>query len=117
VNVILDENVHRDIGAPFDRYGCRVRSVAGSAEAGLDDEALFRRVREQKALFVTFDQAFSSPRKFPPNQTGGVVVLRTKDADVDQVVALVADFLTRHPPESLRGRTVVLSRRTTAFRR
>jgi hypothetical protein len=117
VNVLLDENVPRAIGESFAKHGCHLLFVAGGPEAGLDDEALFRRVRQARVLFVTFDRAFAMTRRFPPNQTGGVVVLRTKGANIDQLGALVDDFLARHPPDSLRGRTVVLSRRRTVFLR
>jgi hypothetical protein len=80
----------------------------GLFSARAPDHEVFLHVRKQKALFVTHDRAFTSPRKFAPKQTGGVIVLRLRHQEPDQEAPILDAFLKRHPSESLRGMTVLL---------
>ena len=63
------------------------------------DTVHFRCAREMRRTLVTLDRDFADDRRFPPDQSGGVVVLAAPDERRFEDVLRRVDAHLRMPPE------------------
>ena len=86
----LDENVHTDVAAALRTDGHDVLTVHDEQLAGHPDADVARAVREEQRVLVTFDLDFADPRRYPPDQFAGLVVLRLGAPTArNQIVSLI----------------------------
>jgi predicted nuclease of predicted toxin-antitoxin system len=90
VKLKLDENLGRRWAEQLRDGGHDVHTVVDEGLSGANDvDVLAPAVAEERAL-VTLDLDFANPIRFPPHETAGIAVLRTRDrAGRDELDGLV----------------------------
>lgn len=76
MNFKLDENFGTRTQRVFHELGHTADSVNDEGLGGASDKTLYQVCREQGLCLVTLDLDFSDVLRFPPQETGGIVVLR-----------------------------------------
>src|SRR5436189_6453120 len=72
----LDENIDPYLAGFLRDLGLECSSVPEEAMSGWEDDRLFEAVRSEMRCLVTADLDFSNATVYPPQDSGGVVVLR-----------------------------------------
>jgi len=117
VRIKLDENITVEAKAPLVAAGHDVDTVIDEALAGHPDpDVLAGAVADQRAL-VSFDLGFGDPRVYPPGSHRGVILLRLRDQQPANVVALLQDLADNHDLDDLAGCIVVVTEGLVRIRR
>lgn len=117
MRIKLDENVTVDAKGPLVAAGHDIDTVADEQLSGHPDaEVLAGAVADQRAL-VTFDLGLGDPRVYPPGSHRGVILLRVRDQQPANVVALLQDLADNHDLDDLAGCIVVVAEGLVRIRR
>ncbi len=94
MRIKLDENVHGDVRAALAVWGHDVATLHEERLAGHPDTDVAAAAKAEGRCLVTFDLDFADPRKFPPRESPGLVVLRlrvpTSKIQVRRIVSFFA---------------------------
>lgn len=102
---LLDENIHAGLTAFLASLGHDATRVPSGIRNG---EVLALAVREDRIL-VTHDKDFQDESRYPAAATPGIICLRVHPPVLERLTRALADRLRASPPESLRGRTTVVT--------
>jgi predicted nuclease of predicted toxin-antitoxin system len=97
VRIKLDENVHGDVREALAGWGHDVATVYEERLAGHPDIDVAAAVRAEGRCLVTFDLDFADPRKFPPQEFQGLVVLRLRVPTSQLQVRRIVSFFAAQP--------------------
>ena len=90
----LDENFGTRTQRIFREAGHDVGTVVEQALSGAPDEQLYQVCREEGRCLVSLDLDFANVLRFPPENTGGIVVIRTpRNPTLPVLEQLVEQFL------------------------
>jgi predicted nuclease of predicted toxin-antitoxin system len=78
LKIKLDENVHGDARDALGAWGHDVSTVHDEGLAGHPDSNIAAALKAESRCLVTFDLDFADPRKFPPQEFPGLIVLRLR---------------------------------------
>lgn len=78
MRIKLDENIHGDAREALAGWGHDVATVYEERLAGHPDVDIAAAAKAEGRCLVTFDLDFADPRKFPPAEFAGLVVLRLR---------------------------------------
>lgn len=107
MKIKLDENVHGDVRDALAGWGHDTATVHEQGLAGRSDSDIALAVKSEQRCLVTFDLGFANPRRFPPAEYVGIVVLRLHAPTSRlQVRRLVSFFTTQ--AESVVGKLWIL---------
>jgi predicted nuclease of predicted toxin-antitoxin system len=107
VKIKLDENVHGDVRDSLAGWGHDASTVHDEGLAGSPDADVAAAVKAEERCLVTFDLDFANPRRYPPAEYAGIVVLRLHAPTARlQVRRLVSFFSTQ--AESIAGKLWIL---------
>ncbi len=105
----LDENITVAAQEPLVALGHDVDTVPDEDLTGRPDpDVLAAAVAVERAL-VTCDLGFGDPRAYPPGSHRGVILLRLRDQQPDNVVSVVQGLATNHNLDELAGCVVVVT--------
>ena len=85
-----DENVPRFVTTRLRAAGLDVLSVAEQQLEGAPDSQLAAVCRDEGRVLITLDLDFSDIRQYPPGSGPGMVVLRPRTQDRDDIAHAVA---------------------------
>jgi len=74
----LDENLDPRLARLLAEGGREADAVREEGLGGTSDEALYRTCRREQRVLITLDLDFSDPLRFPPEGSGGIIVLRPR---------------------------------------
>lgn len=97
-----DENLPMEAAVVFREAGHEADTVWDESLAGADDVTIARRVLAEGRILVTSDLDFANVRAYPPDEHPGIIVLRLKQQDKANAVAVlkrVAVALSIRNPE------------------
>jgi len=97
VRLKLDENVHGDARDALAGWGHDVATVHDERLAGHPDVDVAAAVKTEGRCLVTFDLDFADPRKFPPAEFAGLVVLRLRVPTSKLQVRRIVSFFAAQP--------------------
>ena len=100
----LDENLDRRLAVLFEEQGHQTDTVVAEGLGGEDDQAVFDACRQSGRVLVTLDLDFSSPIRFPPAETAGIVVVRPRRPVLPLIRATLAAAIPGLTSHSLEGR-------------
>ena len=76
MKIKLDENIDVRLAPFLAQGGHDADTVLDERLVGSDDETLYRTCQETGSVLITLDLDFANPRRFPPQDTPGIVVPR-----------------------------------------
>jgi len=96
----LDENMPVEAARLLRELGWDAVTVHDEGMAGAHDDAVSSACRAEDRVLFSLDLDFADIRRYPPETHSGIVVLRPKDPDRENVLALLtsaAPALAREP--------------------
>jgi predicted nuclease of predicted toxin-antitoxin system len=101
VRLKLDENITVFARAPIEAAGHDVDTVSDEHLAGRSDPEVFAVAAGAARVLVTFDVGFGDIRAYPPGSHPGIIVLRLRNQQPDNVVAALARLAQHHDLDGL----------------
>lgn len=92
MRIKLDENIHGDARDALAEWGHDVVTAREEGLAGHPDDDVAAVVKAEGRCLVTFDLDFADPRRFPPVQYAGIVVLRLRTPTSKLQVRRIVSF-------------------------
>jgi predicted nuclease of predicted toxin-antitoxin system len=90
----LDENFGTRTQRIFESIGHDVHTVYQEALQGVSDRRLYEVCCQEQRCLVTLDLDFADVTRFPPQQAGGIVVIRVpRNPSIALLETLVKQFL------------------------
>ena len=105
MNIVVDENIPRRTVDALRAMGHVVTDVRGTGAEGGDDDALWRRVMQERALLVTTDKGFTQKRNEPHH---GILVIRLRQPNRLKIHDRVLQAMGRFPEAEWPGLLVVM---------
>lgn len=97
MKIKLDENVHGDVAEALRTQGHDVATVHDEGLAGRHDPDIGEAVRVEGRCLVTFDLGFANPRRYPPAEFAGLIVLRLRVPTARNQVERMTRFFEENP--------------------
>lgn len=109
MKIKLDENLPVESKHDLAAAGHDVLTVYDQELAGAPDETLVPLLAAEGRLLITMDKGVADIRRFPPEQTAGVVLLRPKQTGRLAVRAFIQRHLVGLEFDGLPGRLLVVT--------
>jgi hypothetical protein len=97
----IDENLPAEAAAALRAFGYEADTVGDELLSGAEDHTISERVRSEARILITLDLDFANVRNYPPGEHPGIVVLRVKTQDKENVLAYIKRLAmvlrNRHP--------------------
>jgi predicted nuclease of predicted toxin-antitoxin system len=88
----LDENLGARHARMAHEHGCEARTVLDENLCSASDAEVIDAARAEGRILITLDKDFSNTVRFPPDQYGGIVVLRLHEpipsSAIDRAMAI-----------------------------
>ena len=104
----LDENLPIEAGVLFAANGHDVETVLSEEMGGSADELLIEKSRRERRVLVSLDLGFADIRRYPPQASPGVIVLRLENQAKDRVLAALSRVCELLSEEPLEGRLWII---------
>jgi len=104
----LDENIPLLLASLLEQKGIIVSSVYSQKLSGMKDKELITHCKEQKYILITLDNDFSNTVLYPSKNYEGIIVIRTKDQSVMQIMKLIEKFLLHYKLEDTKNKTIII---------
>jgi len=98
----MDENMPIEAAALLREADYDVKTVTEQNMRGSSDSDVISVCQEESRILITLDTDFTDIRKYPPEQTSGLIVLRLKRQDKPYVLKIFSRFvkmITHEPIE------------------
>ena len=96
--------------------GHEVDSCEQEGLNGAVDQTVFATCVSEGRLLVTLDLDFSNILAYSPGTHAGIVILRMKRQDIDNIVAATSKLFLRYAEDDLRGNLVIVDVLTNRVR-
>ena len=83
----IDENLPVDAASILRENGLEVDTVWDESLSGAEDEVIAARLRVEKRVLITLDLDFSNIKAYSPDDYVGIIVLRLKTQDKENVLS------------------------------
>lgn len=117
MKIKLDEHITVAALPLLRAAGHDVHTVTDENMAGADDRSLMAACIREQRLLITFDLGFGDVRAYPPAQHPGVLLLRMRDQQPDEVLDLLRKVLAQHDLTSFAGTLAIATSDTVRLRR
>lgn len=107
MRIKLDENIHGDVRDALAGWGHDTTTVHEEELAGRPDVDVAAAVKAEERCLVTFDLDFANPRRYPPADYAGIVVLRLHTPTSKLQIRRLVSFFTAQA-ESVAGKLWIL---------
>lgn len=115
--VKLDENMAQSHVELLQQYGYEADRVTDEGLSGADDEVVWKQVCAEGRFFITLDLDFSDVRRFAPGTHPGILLVRSRNRNLQAVSTILSRVLSEQPLETLKGCLVVADEIQTRIRR
>jgi predicted nuclease of predicted toxin-antitoxin system len=108
VRLKLDENLGHSVAEYLRERNHDVSTVTEEGLAGADDHDVFVAATKGKRTLLTLDLDFSSPIRFPPGRSSGVIVIRVARPSHSLILEALSEALPHFSGESPDGATWIV---------
>ncbi|MFA4918776.1 MAG: DUF5615 family PIN-like protein [Thermodesulfovibrionales bacterium] len=102
MKMFANENLFEPIIDYLKAIGNDMLSIRDSGLSGISDDEVYQRACADKRVIITMDKDFSRMFRFPPENCGGIIVVKIYKRTVDETL-----LLFKKAYESIQGRDVV----------
>lgn len=116
MNIIANENVFEPIIEFLKSAGHNVINIRRSSLAGAADEEVYKKAVNENLIILTMDKDFSRIIRFPPEQCGGIIVVKLYRMTVDKTTELFKQHFKSLAEKEIKGRLVIITKEGLRFR-
>ena len=97
----VDENLPAEVAKILIKSGHDALTVFDENLVGSDDDRIYEACQEEGRSLITLDLDFADTRRYPPNESAGIAVIRTRLQEKDYLIAIVERMLPALANEEL----------------
>jgi len=113
MNILANENVFEPIIEFLRAEGHNVISIR---ETSASDDEIYEKDIKDKLIILTMDRDFSRILRFPPEQCGGIIVVKLYRMTVDETTKLFKQYFKSLDEEKIKQRLVIMTREGVKIR-
>src|SRR5688500_9419024 len=106
-----DENLPVSTVSLLRQSGHDVHSVLDEDLGGADDASVLAAATRENRVLLALDKDFADIRMYPPDQLGGIVVLRPRDQTIVSIQAVISRMLPLLSGSDITGKLWVVDER------
>jgi predicted nuclease of predicted toxin-antitoxin system len=105
----LDENFGQRTQDIFKKAGHDIHTVREEGLAGASDNSIYTICRQEQRCLITLDLDFADVIHFPPQTTGGIIVIRTpRNQNLSTLESLIRQFLQALKQDHVEGQLWII---------
>lgn len=108
MKILADENLYEPIVDYLRSLGHDVVRFRGADLSGSPDDDIYRRAVADDRLIVTMDKDFLRMQRFPPDECGGIVVVKIYRWTVAEATRLFKQHFETLDQERVKGRLTII---------
>jgi predicted nuclease of predicted toxin-antitoxin system len=112
-----DENLPESVAALLRSAGHDVATALGEGLGGVGDSQVTAVCRREQRALLTLDRGLGDIRAYPPADYSGIVVLRTRNQEIDTLLTLVRRLIALLATRPLVGSLWIVDDRRVRIRR
>jgi predicted nuclease of predicted toxin-antitoxin system len=92
MKILANENLFEPIIEFLKNLGHDVLSIRDAGLSGISDEEVYQLACKEKRVIMTMDKDFSRTFRFPPENCGGIIVVKIYKRTVDETLEMFTRF-------------------------
>lgn len=108
MNFLIDANIPRSTKKIIEALGHDVVDVRDVLPPASPDSAVASLAVDEKRILITRDQDFANILLYPPEKYPGIIVIKVRALNPQEINRLIALFLTSNPPEVISHSLIIL---------
>lgn len=117
MKMLADENLFEPFIDYLESLGHDVASIRDSGLSGISDDEVYERACKDKQVIITMDKDFSKIFRFPPENCGGIIVVKIYKRTVDVTLSIFKRFYEPMQEKDILGNLVVVTAEGVRIRR
>lgn len=114
---IADENIYKPIIDYLRVERHNVFSIAESEYSGSKDEEIYNLACRQKRIIITMDKDFSRILNFPPQNCGGIIIVKIYRQKVDETLKIFKKHFRKLEEKDIKRNLVIISPESLRIRK
>ncbi|PIW34028.1 MAG: hypothetical protein COZ37_04190 [bacterium (Candidatus Ratteibacteria) CG_4_10_14_3_um_filter_41_18] len=107
---VVDENVSHAVVEQLRTLGHNVIAISEKRGVGIKDSEIFTLVVREKAIFITRDDHFTNPIRFPSTRTEAIIYIRHGNLQSEEERRLIGKLVESYDLAALKGSLITLYR-------
>lgn len=117
MKLIADENLLQSIIEYLQNLGHDVLSIRDAGLCGMTDDDVYRQACRENRIIITMDKDFTRVFRFPPEDCGGVIVVKIYKRRVEEAFAIFKRMFDTLNEQNIARNLVVISPEGVRIRR
>src|SRR5208283_2067604 len=109
MKMFADENLFEPIIDYLASLGHDVSSIRDSGLSGISDDEVYKRACKERQVIITMDKDFSKIFRFPPENCGGIIVVKIYRSTVDDTLSIFNKFYEPMQEKDILGNLVIVT--------
>ena len=109
MRIIANENIFEPIIEWLRANGHEVISIREVGLSGASDDEIYEKAVKQKLVILTMDKDFSRMLRFPPEQCGGIIVVKIYRLSVNETTKFFSRYFKELDEEKIAGKLVIIT--------
>jgi len=117
MRLLADENLLEPIIDHLRSQGQDVFSIRDAGLCGISDDNVYRKACEENRIIITMDKDFTRTFRFPPENCGGIIVIKLYKYMVDETLAIFKKMFRALDEQNIAHNLVIISAESVRIRR
>lgn len=117
MRLFADENLLQPIIEYLQNLGHDVLSIRDAGLCGMSDDAVYQQACRENRIIITMDKDFTRTFRFPPENCGGVIVVKIYKRRVDETFAIFKRMFDSLDEQNIIRNLVIISPEGVRIRR
>lgn len=109
MRLFADENLFEPIIAYLRSIGHDVLSIRDAGLSGISDDEVYKRACNENLVIITMDKDFARMFRFPPENCGGIIVVKIYKRTVEETLAIFKKMFNALTDHHIRQNLVIVS--------
>lgn len=109
MKLFVNENLFEPIIDYLRSLGNDVLSIRDSGLSGISDDEVYEKACKEKMVIVSMDKDFTKIFRFPPENCGGIVVVKIYKRSVDETLRIFKKYYQNIKKDDIKGNLVIIT--------
>lgn len=117
MKLFANENLFEPIILHLRETGHDVLSIRDSGLSGISDDEVYKRACKEQYVIITMDKDFSKIFRFPPEQCGGIILVKIYKRTVEETLNIFKKNFEGVKAEDIKGNLIIITPEGVRIRR
>ncbi len=117
MKIFANENLFEPIIDYLRGLGHNVFSIRDAGLSGISDDEVYQRACKEKRIIITMDKDFSRMFRFPPENCGGIIVVKIYKRTVNETLSIFKKFYESIQEKDIPKNLVIITPEGVRIRR